>query len=68
MDKSIMSPVNYILALHQEKEGIQYSWMDLRILRKLDVGVMISCNPMMSSNFASGEMSHNPQAPGPDKK
>ena len=36
--------------------------------RKLDVGIMINCNPMMGSRFTSDEMGHNPQAPGPDKK
>ena len=60
--------VNYILVLHPEMEVIRYNWMDLRILRKPDVGIMISCHPMMSSSFTSGEMGHNPQAPGPDKK
>ena len=36
--------------------------------RKLDVGIKISFSPMMSSRFASDEMGHNPQAPGPAKK
>ena len=35
---------------------------------KLDVGIMISWPPMMSSRFTSDEMGHNPQAPGPAKK
>ena len=36
--------------------------------RKLDLGIMITSNPMMSSRFTSDEMGHNPQAPGPAKK
>ena len=42
--------------------------MDLREPRKLNVGRLNSCNPMMRPSVTSDEMSHNPQAPGPVKK
>ena len=64
----MMSLSNYTLVLYQQKEVRQYKLDGFKNARKLDVGMMISCNPMMSPSVTSDEMGHNPQAPGPDKK
>ena len=59
---------NMLVCTNRRKVIKPYNWIDLGMARKLDVGRMIRCDPMMRPSVTSDEMSHNPQAPGPVKK